>query len=269
MKNYILSFIKNPYLYIAFLLMAFFPFLNILYNIQVALRNPFKINTFDFYLGPYTMWMGIDNGGGYTSFLYILLPILVAIPCVFIYFDNKQSGYHYFARYKLKSKSYKNLFFITSLFIGFLLPLALLLINFLSMFLIWPNFHINYVALDSAGRGVSTFMFPSLFFEHPFFATIINIILVSMYGSMFAVISITCSVYVSKKFICLIIPFILQVLIGFLSAIFNSKFAWTPAQFLDMSITALRFPSIWIFSIPIAIIMIAYVIYSVKEVNYE
>jgi hypothetical protein len=36
-----------------------------------------------------------------------------------------------------------------------------------------------------------------------------------------------------------------------------------------MSITALRFPSIWIFIIPIAIIMIAYVIYNVKDVNYE
>ncbi|OQR53124.1 hypothetical protein CDB3_31880 [Bacillus sp. CDB3] len=137
------------------------------------------------------------------------------------------------------------------------------------MFLIWPNFHIDYVALDNAGRGIPTFMFPSLFLDHPFFATIINIIVVSMYGSMFAVISITCSVYISKKFICLTIPFILQILVGFLSAIFDSNFSWTPAQFLDMSIKTLRLPSIWIFIIPIAIIMIVYIIYKIKDVNYE
>ncbi|EML9734468.1 hypothetical protein P4278_09020 [Bacillus thuringiensis] len=269
MKNYILSFIKSPYLYISLLLIVIFPFLNILHNIRVASQTSFKIKTYDFYLGPYTMWVGIENGDGYTSFLYMLLPILVAIPCVFIYFDNKESGYHYFARYKLQNNKYKNLFFLASLFIGFLLPLVILLINFLSMFLIWPNFHIDYVALDNAGRGIPTFMFPSLFFDHPFFATIINIIVVSMYGSMFAVISITCSVYISKKFICLTIPFILQILVGFLSAIFDSNFSWTPAQFLDMSIKTLRLPAIWIFIIPIAIIMIAYIIYKIKDVNYE
>lgn len=269
MRNYMLSFIKNPYFYISLLLMSIFPFLNILHNIQVASKISFDINTFDFYIGPYTMWVGIDTGGGYTSFLYLLLPIIVAIPCVFIYFDNKQSGYSYFACYKLQRKRYKNLFFINSLFIGFLLPLVILMINFLSMFLIWPNFHIDYVAMDNAGRGIPTFMFSSLFFEHPFFATVINIVLVSIYSSMFAVISIACSVYISNKFICLTIPFILQIIIGFLSAVFSSSFSWTPAQFLEMSITALRFPPILLFMLPIIIIVIAYIIYNLKDVNYE
>lgn len=269
MKNYMMSFVKSPYLYISLLLICIFPVLNIIHNIQLALQMPFKINTFDFYIGPYTMWVGIDNGGGHTSFMYMLLPIVVAIPCVFIYFDNKQSGYHYFARYKLQNNKYKNLFFLSALVIGFLLTFVTLLTNFLSMFLIWPNFHIDYTALDNAGRGVSTFMFPALFFENPFLFTIINIILVSMYGSMFAVISITCCVYISKKFICITIPFTLQILIGFLSTVYKSKNSWTPAQFLDMSITASRLPSFWIFIIPIAVIMAAYIIYKIKDVNYE
>ncbi|UOB79066.1 hypothetical protein MQW34_27170 [Bacillus sp. ZJS3] len=269
MRKYMLSFIKSPYFYISSLLMAIFPILNILQNWRASLSTRFDINTFDFYTNPYTTWIGIDSATGYTSFLYILLPIIVAIPCVLIYFDNKQSGYSYFACYKLKSKRYKNLFFINSLFIGFLLPFVILIINFLSMFLIWPNFDVNYVAMDNAGRGIPTFMFPSLFFEHPFFATIINIVLVSIYGSMFAVMSITCSVFISKKFICLIIPFALQILTGFLSAVFNSNFSWTPAQFLDMSILALRFSPIWLFSFPIITIIIVYIIYNLKGVNHE
>lgn len=262
MKNYFFAYMKNPYFYLSLILMIVFPFLNILHNLQTALHTSFDIRSFDFYLSPYTMWIGNENGDGYGTFLYILLPILVAIPTVSVYFDYQKSGFHYFSRYKLSNQGYALLFFRASLLIGFFMPFVILMIDFLSLFLIWPDFKLqDYFALDNAGRGIYTFMFPSFFYYHPFLATCINIFLVSLYASLFAALATLFSAYISNRFICLLLPFLIQTMVGFLSAILDLSVAWTPAQFLNMSVSTSRPSSLLIFGLPFLLLAIFYLLY--------
>ncbi|MBC1521923.1 hypothetical protein HB912_09715 [Listeria aquatica] len=265
MKNYFIAYIKNPYFYLSIILMIIFPFLNILHNLETALHATFNIRSFDFYLSPYTMWIGNENGDGYGTFLYILLPILVAIPTVSVYFDYRKSGFHYFSRYKLSNQGYALLFFRASLLIGFFMSFVILMMDFLSLFLIWPDFKFHdYLALDNAGRGIYTFMFPSLFYYHPFLATCVNIFLASLYASLFTTLAALFSVYISSRFICLLLPFLIQTMVGFLSAILDLSVAWTPAQFLNMSISASRPSPLLVFFAPFLLIAIFYFLYRKK-----
>lgn len=267
MKHYILSFIKLPTFWIMLSLMLVLPIFNILQNLDYSFKTNYTtVTNFNFFNTPYYHWIAGDDNSGRATLFFFLLPLLVSIPATSLLISNQKSGYHYYARYRLQTKKYYNSFLSAALLIGAVVPFLVLLFNFLALFLVWPNTLPLASAFSDMGIFGRSFMFPALFFNHPFWAIMVNILLISLYGSLCAVISITCSLFISHTFICILIPFALQLLIGFIASIFPFT-AITPAEFLCLSVHTTRPSSMYLFVIPLVLILFCCFIYR-KRVHY-
>lgn len=268
MKHYILSFIKLPTFWIMLSLMLVLPIFNILQNLEYSFKTNYTtLTNFNFFNTPYYHWIAGDDSSGRDVLFFFLLPLFVSIPATSMLISNQKSGYHYYARYRLQTRKYYNSFLSVALLIGAVVPFLVLLFNFLALFLVWPNILPLASAFSDMGRDGTTFMFPALFFNHPFWAVMVNILLISLYGSLYAVISITFSLFISHTFICILIPFALQLLIGLIASVYPLT-SITPAEFLCLSVNTIRPSPMYLFLIPLVLILICCFIYRKRVHNY-
>ncbi|WP_048626900.1 hypothetical protein [Listeria ivanovii] len=169
MKNFLLRRTNNRYFYISLALISILPFFNILSSFQQKLVQNQYPEKLDLAATPYTLWLGNSYSSGYSVLFFLILPIIVSIPTISYFSEDRLSGFHFFSRYFLKDTKYKTAYFLMALCTGFTLPVFILIINFLTLFLVWPNLPMDAIFNMGIQLDDSSMLWANLFYQHPFF----------------------------------------------------------------------------------------------------
>ncbi|MGA5663694.1 hypothetical protein ACPCZR_30295 [Bacillus bombysepticus] len=168
---------------------------------------------------PYLKWMGMSNGfSNYTELFIFILPILVSLPLADLYAKDKRNGFDKFLIIRGKHKQYFNNLLLLNFIIGVFIAIIPLILNIYLSFMKLPNITPDKIINKEISLMSTTTFFPELFYTHPFLHMLFYVLLIGMFGGMFATLALSISLYINKSFIILLLPFASQFI---LNTLFN------------------------------------------------
>lgn len=181
-------------------------------------------------LNTLTQWIGFKTFSFETQMLFFLMPILVAIPYADTYLLEKKNGYLKNVLLKVEKIQYLVVKFITVFVIAGLVISIPLIINLLGTMLFLPSV-IPPAPETQQTPLFLTNMWQELYYTHPFLYISSYIGLDFLYAGLFGVIALAVSVFIKNRFLVLITPFILYLLL-FLFSELTGKEGFVPFLFL-------------------------------------
>ncbi|MED2038315.1 hypothetical protein P4V58_14120 [Bacillus wiedmannii] len=164
---------------------------------------------------PYTKWLGMDNSISDYSVLYIfLLPILVTLPLADLFAKDRRTGFYRFFIVRGRYKEYFTQLFLFNFISGMFVAILPLIFNVYLSFMRLPNIKPDKIINQEITLMKTTTFLPDLYYTHPFIHMLFYILLIGIFGGIFASIALSIGIFVNKSFIILLSPFLLQYLMN-------------------------------------------------------
>lgn len=214
-------------------------------------------------------WLGADSMSLASTVFFAIVPICAAIPYAWSFRTEKKSGY--LKNIAVRTQKWKYYFakLISTFASGFLVVFVAFAIN-LSLITAFIPYYPPWVGYNFYNMVFFGQMWGDLFFIHPILYIILYTFLASVYGGIFAMVSLAISVYIQNVIAVLFTPFLLTIIAGYLEEIIYTNFysdsigmkEFVPTRFIHATQTGYMVTSaiVWIetailFFIPIAIIL--------------
>lgn len=163
----------------------------------------------------YNSWVGGEAITLYQTIFFYLLPVGAAIPFAWSYHTEKKSGYLKNIASRINKKKYFTAKTIAVFISGALVVLIPLVMNilFVSAFVPSTMPFTGYIAYNYI--GVSD-MFADLYFSNPVLYVALYVLIDTIYGGIFALLSFAVSFYIKNIFVVLFLPFIMVIATGYI-----------------------------------------------------
>ncbi|MGM0126293.1 hypothetical protein IGI37_003722 [Enterococcus sp. AZ194] len=178
---------------------------------------------------PATTWIGTDFSGSFSMMFYLLLPLFSVLGLNLIAYEDKKSGVTKQYAQKDSLYSYSIKLFIISFFSGFMIVCLPLLLDLLVSWSLFPNFPVdNILNINLSVRSSSTY-FSEYFFKDAYTVILFYIILASVLGGLFACVSSAISLFTTRIYSSVIVPFLINIFLIVFSYVFHTTF-FSPTQ---------------------------------------
>lgn len=187
----------------------------------------------------FNAWIGGETTSVAYTIFFTIMPVCTAIPFAWSYHNESKNGYIINVATRINIKKYYIAKAVAVFVSGALVVFIAFAINILIVSAFVPyyqpfagyNFY-NLVYFDT--------MWSDLFFSNPYLHMILFVLLNTLYGGIFALLSYVTSFYVKKYIVILFAPFLIMILAGYLeNVIYNNIFEdsmffveFVPTQFL-------------------------------------
>ncbi|MBC6316000.1 hypothetical protein [Listeria grandensis] len=179
---------------------------------------------------PYTQWLGSSIETNMGMLFYFVLPLLASLGGATIYNEDKKQGYFYLIYSKITIKRYFTTLITIVFCLSFLITSLVLILNLILNFMVLPAY--NPVEALDVGLNFTygNTLFPSFYYSHPLVYTGMYIILSALFSGLFAIVTLTISLYVEKFFVVVSSVFLVQLVLMVIG--FMTNIAISPAHFL-------------------------------------
>ncbi|WP_369902178.1 hypothetical protein [Bacillus manliponensis] len=189
---------------------------------------------------PFNKWIGMDTFSFQLQLLLLICPIIVALPFSDSYFTDKKSGF-------LKAiyvRTSKINYIITKLFVNFIIGGLVYVVPFLlslwAVVLLFPS-----VKPDPMTGTAILFdgqMWADIYYSEPYAYILRYLVIIFLYGGLFATIGLAISVFCKNRFVVLVAPFLLYLAMFFIFQLISLP-EYIPAKFLSpgQEVTSIRF----------------------------
>lgn len=179
---------------------------------------------------PYQSWIEINIGSYYRYIIFLLLPIIVAIPMADLYAKDQQTGYLKSILSKGKMKEYFRGLYISNFIVAGVVIATPLLVNLYLAFMTLPNVKPDPIVSTHTLDAIAT-LFPGLYYEYPMIHTFFYILLASIYAGMYATVCLSISLFIRNRFVILVSAFVINMGMSLVFE-FMGKYGWLPSSFL-------------------------------------
>lgn len=179
---------------------------------------------------PYQSWIEFGLGSYYRYILFLLLPLIAAIPMADMYAKDRQTGYLKSILSKGKMKKYFRGLYISNFLVAAIVIATPLLVNMYLAFMTLPNIKPDPL-LDGNPKDIMSTMLPALYYDFPILHMLFYILLACLFAGMYASISLSVSLYVRNRFVILISAFLFNMGLSLIFEFMN-KYEWIPINFL-------------------------------------
>ncbi|ARU60614.1 hypothetical protein CBW65_05600 [Tumebacillus avium] len=188
-------------------------------------------------LTPFTKWIGMDAFSFESNLLYLLLPLLAAIVYADSYLLDEKSGFTKSIYTRVSKGKYLISKFLVTFLTGAMAVLVPLFIHLLVTAMLLPSM------MPDPASGTSPMiegkMWLDFYYEHPY-AYIFSYMLIDMlFAGALATFGLAVSVFVKKRFVVLLAPFLLYLFLFFILQLLGLP-AWIPFKFLQPGQTVLN-----------------------------
>ncbi|MFD1417999.1 hypothetical protein [Companilactobacillus keshanensis] len=183
---------------------------------------------------PYIKWLSIDPFNFVPIVFFMLIPLMASIPSANILKEDLDSGLLLHLKNKVNLNKIVLGYGLTAFSGGFLTIFITLITNFLSYFLFLPNIKPDFLINENLLIIQENTLFVGLFYQHPFVHGILSILLTSIWGGIFAVMTCALSLWIKEKFLALLSSTVFQIIILLLNMFFKlpNLASYVPADFL-------------------------------------
>ena len=163
----------------------------------------------------YNSWVGGEAITLYQTIFFYLLPVGAAIPFAWSYHTERKSGYLKNIASRINKKKYFTAKTIAVFISGALVVLIPLVMNilFVSAFVPSTMPFTGYIAYNYI---VVSDMFADLYFSNPVLYVALYVLIDTIYGGVFALLSFAVSFYIKNIFVVLFLPFIMVIATGYI-----------------------------------------------------
>jgi len=198
-------------------------FVGILYALIPVVNTWPKGVTDDLYVfypgSAYVFWMYFI---GNTYYMYALtFPLLASLAYSDAYAEDFNTGLVKHILTKVEKKKYLITRYVINFFVGAIVAVLPLVINFLGEMAAFPLIENNYY-YGMPLATPSSFM-ADLFYESPFIYVLLRTIIIFLFGGMLSSLGLAFSTMVKNRYIVLIFPFILVLVIDVLFPAFGNE----------------------------------------------
>lgn len=210
---------------------------------------------------PYSMWIEYIVDSNYKQLLFMLLPVLAAIPFADTYAKDKQTGFLKAIISKGKLKQYFTGMYISNFITAGLVITIPLLINIYLAFMTLPNVQPDpIVALNPADN--MNIIFPALYYSHPLLHMLFYVLLAFLFAGMYATFCLSISFLSNNRFVILVSAFAIDMVLSMLFS-FLGKYHWITSNFItELTLTDhVSFASVitvWLIELAIATLIITW-----------
>ncbi|WML58717.1 hypothetical protein [Neobacillus sp. PS2-9] len=198
------AFISWPYFFVL-LIGILISILHVKQEIMPSINFDYPRKEGDPLLTPWTRWIGFEYTSFTTNLLYLLLPILAAIPFGDSYYLDQKSGY----LKGIMTRSSKGNYLLSKYFVTFISGGSVILIPLMINFLICSWLLPNTPQDPTWGNAplVDSSMWVDLYYEHPYLYVSRYLAIDFVFAGTLAIICLAVSVAVKKQFAVLLAPF--------------------------------------------------------------
>lgn len=185
-------------IYFALLIALILPIIQIYQKSIISARSDNR-----FWDSPFTLWMGVDNFSFATVAYYLIVPLIAALPVATILRRDLDNGFLMQLRIKRKLKPVLRSYLTWSFILGGLVVAVPLLINIVSLALIYPSvFPDNLLNQNILVINQNTLLV-SLYYHHPWIHSLLSLSFVFFWGGLFAMFTTAMSLLLKNRFLAL------------------------------------------------------------------
>lgn len=166
---------------------------------------------------PYTRWISIDPFNFSPIILFVLLPLIASIPSGNILKEDLDSGIFMHIKSKFNLNQIIFGYGIFTFISGFISIFIILTTNLLTYFIFLPNIKPDFLINENLLIIRENTLLVELFYEHPFVHGLLSILLTSIWGGLFAILTCAFSIWIKGKFLSLFSATIFQIFIMLLN----------------------------------------------------
>jgi len=214
-------------------LLSIFAIALLLPSIQAyQILRPFTQQTNSFHSSPYTLWMGIDSFHFSAFAYYLVLPLIAAMPAATLIKKDFNNGFFMQVKLKTTLKQVLRNYYVLSFLLGGLVVTLPLLINFTAIALKVPSvFPDNLLNQNILVINRNTLLV-SLYYSHPFVHYLLNLMMVFLWGGLYALFTTALSLILTNRFFALSVGLLIQMALLLLQGLQMTEFSSSPADFL-------------------------------------
>lgn len=178
----------------------------------------------------YGHWIGMDSSTVWPVLLFMVLPLLAALPAVESYWYDRNSGYLNHIRLRCKLRQYKITKAAAVFVSAFLVTATPLAADFLLTSAVLPC-----VAPEPATMLYSLSdknMFGAWFYQHPMLYTAAYILFDSVFIAVWTTLALSVSRWLNQRFLVTLIPFLMYLIAYFIGVWSEASALLSPIAFL-------------------------------------
>ena len=179
---------------------------------------------------PFQSWIEFGISSSYRYLLFLLLPIMAAIPFADLYAKDQQTGYLKAILSKGKMKQYFNGLYITNFIAAGSVIVIPLIVNIYLSFMTLPNIKPDPLIDLLPVNEMNTF-FPTLYYSYPLLHMLFYVFLAFLFAGMYATVCLSVSLFVRSRFFILISAFVINMALTLILE-FANKHGSIPSNFL-------------------------------------
>lgn len=197
----------------------------------IAEQSKVLINPMTASFSLYNKWIGQEWASPASSLLFLLLPLIAAIPYSWSYCTEKKNGYINSVFTRVDKCDYMKTKFFTTFFVGMISVLIPLTVNVMIVSSFIPAVKPDAFYDIYYNMPISC-VFSEVFYKAPLLYLLIKGLLISLFGGSFAVLGLAVGTVINNKFVIVFFPFILALLFNYVSNVFSPSVTLSPVQFL-------------------------------------
>ncbi len=176
-------------------------------------------------------YMGTNYQFVHRTLFYTLLPILAALPMGASYYKDLKTGYLKNVCIKTSKKQYYKAKYIVTFFWGCIVIMIPLVISLMLTTAYYPVMKPEPFAMQN--MLISKSFLVDVYYENPLIYVIIYIVIDSLIGGIFAVISLCISRYAKNAFFVLVFPMVIYLISDMIFADMFDISELSPLQMVD------------------------------------
>lgn len=171
----------------------------------------------------YNSWVGGEQMSLAQTLFFILLPVGAALPFAWSFYTERKCGYLKNIACRTNKEHYYYAKIIAVFVTGVIVVFLALVVNVMLVSAFMPMID-PYVGYNFYNHLYFGNMWVDLFYTHPFVYTILYMLLESMYGGIFALLSFVVTFYINNLFAVLFTPFLSMLAFGYIEGLIYGKY---------------------------------------------
>ena len=172
---------------------------------------------------------------GQISLLTLLCPLVICIPYVSSYIQDKENGFIYFILSRHRKETYLKIRIIVNAIISFLVLFIPLIIIY-GILLIFKG-----LPIDLFDRGKITGLFADIYYSTPIIYPVLCILGYSIFGAIYGTFALGLSTIINNKYLSLIIPNVIYIgsslIAPMIGMSFNINFDFILINLVDITLS--------------------------------
>lgn len=159
------------------------------------------------YFNPFVKWISNTGFNVYTLLFFLILPVLAGLPYSDSYWIDKNSGFNKSIYTRTKKRDYFISRYITNFITSGIVVIIPLILNLYILMMLLPAVHPSIFDASLTSK----YMFPGLYYFHPYLYVGIYLALSFIFAGTFSSIGLAVSTYCNNRLLVVTIPVLIYI----------------------------------------------------------